>query len=127
MGLDKGLCFLWSLLSMEEVGMNDTCNRLRKAILKVRSRIVHALEQKKIDEDAPRALSRRMEVGNSEHMVMRRDFFRALEEKKLTRDEYAQAISIIGKTPAEFNVQELASKIAVTEMASGFGRGRSLE
>ena len=127
MGRDEGLCFLWNLLSMEEVEVNDARNRLRLAILKVRARIIHALDQKKIPGDAPYALSKRMEVGNSEHMIMRRDFFRALEGKKLTRDEYKQAIAIIGREPADFNARELAEKIAVTEMVSSFGTGRSLE
>ena len=106
---------------MEEIEVSDARNRLRRAILKIRARIAHVLDQKKISSDSPEALSRRMEVGNSEHLVMRRDFFRALEDRKLTRDEYRQAISIIGRMPADFNARELAEKIAVTEMAASFG------
>ncbi len=127
MASDEGLCFLWNLLSMEEIGVNDARNRLRKAILKVRARIAHALGQKRISEDTPQSLNKRMEVGNSEHMVMRKDFFRALERRLITRDEYDQAIVIIGHTPSEFNARDLAEKVAVTEMAAGFGTSRSLE
>ncbi len=109
------------------MGVSDAHNRLKRAILKIRARIAHALDQKKIAEDAPEALSRRMEVGASEHMVLRRNFFRALEEKKITRDEYMQALMIVGRSPEELNARDLSEKIAVTEMAADFGRGRSLE
>ncbi len=126
MGLDEGLCFLWSLLPMEEPDVNARRNRLRRAVLKVRARIAHAMDQKKIAPDAPEALSRRLEVGVSGHMIMRRDFFRALESKKITREEYMQALMIIGRSPAEFNARELAEKIAMTEMASGLREDRDL-
>jgi hypothetical protein len=107
--------------------VNDARNRLRRAILKIRARIAHALDQKKIAQDAPEALDRRMEIGTSEHMILRRNFFRALEASEITREEYMQALMIIGRLPEEFNTRDLAEKIAVTEMAADFGKGRSLE
>ena len=127
MALDEGLCFLWNLLSLEETRVGDSRNRLQRAILKVRARIAHALDQGKISEDAPDALSKRLEVGNSEHAVLRLDFWRALERKKITREEYMRALTIIGQSPGDFNALGLAEKIAVTEMAADFGTGRSLE
>jgi hypothetical protein len=125
--LDEGLCFLWNLLSLEEARASGSRNRLRRAILKVRARIAHALDQKKILKSTPKALSRRMEVGNGEYAVLRLDFWRALECRKITREEYMRALMIIGQSPGDFNALGLAEKIAVTEMAADFGTGRSLE
>jgi len=68
-----------------------------------------------------------MEVGNGEYAVLRLDFWRALERGKITLEEYAQAIAIIGRVPGDFNTRGLAEKVAVTEMAADFGTGRSLE
>jgi hypothetical protein len=127
LALDEGLCFLWNLLSLEETCAHDSRNRLQRAILKVRARIAHALDQRRIAQDAPEALNKRMQLGNGEHAVLRRDFWRALERKKITRDEYMQAIMIIGRLPGDFNALGLAEKVAVTEMAADFGRERSLE
>lgn len=124
---DEGLCFLWNLLSTREVAVSPGRNRLRRAILKIRSRIVHCVDQMKIACDTPESLNRRMDVGNGEYIVLKRHFWGALDEGKITREEYDLAIRLIGKSPSEFNERDLAVKIAITEMAAGFGRGRSMD
>lgn len=124
---DEGILLLWDLLSTREVAVSARLNRLRRAILKIRSRIAHCVDQRKITQETPQSLSRRMDVGNGEHMILKRDFWRALDEGKITSEEYDLANGLIGQSPSEFNARELAAKIAIVKMASGFSRERGLK
>jgi hypothetical protein len=97
----------------------STRNRIDLAVMQIRCRIIHAVEQKKVEKDAPGRLSESYVVKPSGHAQMRMAIWKGYEANVLTKEEYRTARKLLDENAGKFNEKELAARIALFALVAG--------
>lgn len=91
---------------------------LHRTILKIRSRIIHQLDQRKTGEDVVRRVSEIFSATKDRHHNLHRMMHRGLSAGMISKEEYDLALKILGSSEKKYNKQPLAEKVAIEAMAS---------
>ena len=91
---------------------------LGRTVLKVRCRIIHQLDQKKVKQAAVGRIGKMFSATKERHHNLHRIIHRGLNAGLIDKCEYDLALKILGSSEERYNKQPLAEKIAIEALAS---------